>query len=473
MIIYLIKLIACSGLLYLVYLLLLQKQKLLFFNRFYLLAILPVAIIAPLLQVTLPDFISDFFHFVPDPAPVYTTSAPTAVAAAQEPILYSTTFLWLIYTLVTGTLFIKDLYSYKKFLAYLRRATATDRQSIYSISGLQTPFSFFKRIYVPHEAYRQGQLDAAIIAHEQAHVDQKHSIDVLLMQVASIVFWFNPLVYLIRHAIRQNHEYLADDAVIRHHERSSYQHLIIQWSMSTPDINALPASNFNFLTTKKRLIMLQKKTNRGKLLLMPVLTLFLTAAISLLFSAHVNAQQKDPAKTAKGAPSTAPAQSQAVKNPGQPKKTMTKEDVAHFPELTKSGGGRKKTMKTQAPVPKEVTIEAVPKIEEVYVKTAPKIEAVYIEDSQTKKPMRINLSTNVNTDVSATTMTNANGAANANVQKTQSIAAQESVYLQTDDNGAVTITRTPITEPRIVLRGKRSSEARASSLPKEVSRTKK
>ncbi|MDR2275444.1 MAG: hypothetical protein LBF27_31345 [Sphingobacterium sp.] len=472
MIIYLIKLIACSGLLYLVYLLLLQQQKLLFFNRFYLLAILPVAIIAPLLQVTLPDFISDFFHFVPDPAPVYRTSAPTAVAA-QEPILYSTTFLWLIYTLVAGTLFIKDLFNYKKFLAYLRRARATDRQSIYSISGLQTPFSFFKRIYVPHEAYRQGQLDAAIIAHEQAHVDQKHSIDVLLMQVASIVFWFNPLVYLIRHAIRQNHEYLADDAVIRHHERSSYQHLIIQWSMSTSDINALPASNFNFLTTKKRLIMLQKKTNRGKLLLMPVLTLFLTAAISLLFSAHVNAQQKDPAKTAKGAPSTAPAQSQAVKSPGQPKKTMTKEDVAHFPEPTKSGGGRKKTMKTQAPVPKEVTIEAVPKIEEVYVKTAPKIEAVYIEDSQTKKPMRINLSTNVNTDVSATTMTNANGAANANVQKTQSIAAQESVYLQTDDNGAVTITRTPITEPRIVLRGKRSSEARASSLPKEVSRTKK
>lgn len=226
--------------------------------------------------------------------------------------------------------------------------------------------------------------------------------------------------------------------------------------------------------------MLQKKTNIGKLLLMPVLTLFLTAAISLLFSAHVNAQQKDPAKTAKGAPSTAPTQSQAVKSPGQPKaigsqpgqpkKTMTKEDVAHFPEPTKSGGGRKKTMKTHAPVPKEVTIEAVSKIEEVYIKTAPKIKAVYIEDSQTKKPMRINLSTNVNTDISATTMTNANGAANANVQKTQSIAAQESVYLQTDDKGAVTITRTPITEPRIVLRG--SSEARASSLPKEVSRTK-
>ncbi len=410
MIIYLGKLIACSGLLYLVYISLLQQQKLLVFNRFYLLAIIPIALFAPLVQTALPSFIPDFFHFnrvQPEVAPEHMELAITTPAAVQqEPLISTNTAIFLAYLLIAITLLIRYIASYKKFSSYISRASATDNPSIYSIHGLKTPFSFFRRIYVPRGAYLQGEIEASIIAHEQAHADQRHSIDVMLMQLMRIVLWFNPLIYLIDRAVRQNHEYLADDAVVQVYERASYQHLIIQWSMSSPDINALPASNFNFLTTKKRLIMLQKRTNSGKLLLMPALTLLLTTAISLLFSTHVEAQKTTPAKTEKTEPAKPAKTPPTSKKPGapkavserpnpprradapamEPKKNATpKEETIRFPEPKKTGGNSKKTMKNKPPM-----------LEEVKVETAPKIEEVYVENVKFQEPKRINVNGNAN-----------------------------------------------------------------------------
>ncbi|ULT27245.1 M56 family metallopeptidase [Sphingobacterium sp. E70] len=159
-------------------------------------------------------------------------TAPAAVQ--QEPLISTNTVIFLVYLLIAIALLVRYIVSYKKFSSYISRASATDNPSIYSIHGLKTPFSFFRRIYVPRGAYLQGEIEASIIAHEQAHADQRHSIDVMLMQFMRIVLWFNPLVYLIDRAVRQNHEYLADDAVVQVYERASYQHLIIQWSMSSP-----------------------------------------------------------------------------------------------------------------------------------------------------------------------------------------------------------------------------------------------
>ncbi|WP_343564647.1 M56 family metallopeptidase [Sphingobacterium sp.] len=422
MIIYLGKLIACSGLLYLVYIFLLQQQKLLVFNRFYLLTIIPIALFAPLLQTALPSFIPDFFYFNglrPEVVPENSEAAITAPAAVpQQPIISTYTVIFLVYLSITIVLLIKYILSYKKFLTYIDRATVTDNPSIYSIHGLKTPFSFLSRIYVPRRAYLQGEIEASIIAHEQAHVDQRHSIDVVVMQFIRVILWFNPLVYLIDRAVRQNHEYLADDAVVQVYERTSYQHLIIQWSLVSPDINALPASNFNYLTTKKRLIMLQKRTNSGKLLLMPALTLLLTTAISLLFSTPVEAQKTTPAKTEKTEPAKPAMTPPATRQPGAPKavskrpdppkaerlpaaepmkNAAQKKETIHFQEPKKTGRNGKKTMKNRPPMLEEV-------------KVAPKIEEVVLEDVQIKEPKRINVNGNKNGNSIG------NGNANENVK---------------------------------------------------------
>ncbi|MDF2517642.1 MAG: hypothetical protein K0R59_2938 [Sphingobacterium sp.] len=444
MIMYLGKLIACSGLLYLVYIFLLQQQKLLVFNRFYLLTIIPIALFAPLLQTALPSFIPDFFHFndlQPEVVPEHMEAVVTAPAAvSQEPIISTSTAIFLVYLMIAVVLLIKYILSYKKFLIYIHRASATDNASIYSIHGLKTPFSFLRRIYVPRRAYLQGEIAASIIAHEQAHVDQRHSIDVVVMQFARVVLWFNPLVYLIDRAVRQNHEYLADDAVVQVYERTSYQHLIIQWSMASPDINALPASNFNYLTTKKRLIMLQKRTNSRKLLLMPALTLLLTTAISLLFSTHVEAQKTTPAKTEKTEPAKPAMTPPASKKPGAPKavskrldppkREMTPamkpkkspahqtEETIHFPEPKKTSRNSKKIMKNKPPM-----------LEEVKVEKAPKIEEVILEDVQIKEPKRINVNGNTNGNGNATDNGNSGGDSRGKHQKPKQVTMRGTAHV--------------------------------------------
>ncbi|MCS4229174.1 M56 family metallopeptidase [Sphingobacterium sp. BIGb0165] len=463
MIIYLGKLIACSGLLYLVYIFLLQQHKLLVFNRFYLLAIIPIALFAPLLQTALPSFIPDFFHFnrvQPEVVPENMELVITAPAAVpQEPLISTNTAIFLAYLLIAIVLLIKYLLSYKKFSTYIDRAAATDNPSIYSIHGLKTPFSFFRRIYVPRGAYLQGEIEASIIAHEQAHVDQRHSIDVIVMQFMRVILWFNPMVYLIDRAVRQNHEYLADDAVVQVYERASYQHLIIQWSMSSPDINALPASNFNFLTTKKRLIMLQKRTNSGKLLLMPALTLLLTTAISLLFSTHVEAQKTTPAKTEKTEPAKPAMTPPASKKPGAPKAVSEqpnpprradapamepkknaapkeetvrfpepkkspaapKEKTVRFPEPKKTDGSSKKTTGSKPPVPKEVKLDPAP----------PKIEEVTLENVQIQEPKRVNVNGNGNSSGNGNANTNGNTNGNVKFQEPKHVTMRATANVST------------------------------------------
>jgi len=492
MIIYLGKLIACSGLLYLVYISLLQQHKLLAFNRFYLLAIIPIALFAPLVQTALPSFIPDFFHFnrvQPEVVPEHIELAITAPAAVpQESLISTNTAIFLAYLLIAIVLLIRYIVSYKKFSSYIGRASATNNPSIYSIYGLKTPFSFFRRIYVPHGAYLQGEIEASIIAHEQAHVDQRHSIDVMLMQFMRIVLWFNPMVYLIDRAVRQNHEYLADDAVVQVYERASYQHLIIQWSMSSPDINALPASNFNFLTTKKRLIMLQKKTNSGKLLLMPALTLLLTTAISLLFSTHVEAQKTTPAKTEKTEPAKPAMTPPASKKPGAPKavserpnppkremvptmkpkksSTSQKEDTVRFPEPKKTDGSSRKTTGNEPPMREEVKVEVASKKVETAnapaskegvrlwtikntstdkaMKEAPaKIEEVNVENVKFQEPKRINVSETANVIITTSMK--------SNVQVNDPNAVT-TVKTGTATSGSAKVTEIRSTEPNTITK---------------------
>jgi len=433
MMLYIGKLIACSGLFYLIYWSLLRNKKLLVFNRFYLLGIIPLSVIIPLIQIVVPF---DIPLLLNDGNNAGLPGEPTNIQQTTDSALLHNYYVdWyniilLVYAIVSIALLLKQLSLYRKFLAYIHSATQTDEKSIYCLNGLKTPFSFFQKIYVPKEAYQQEIIDPSIIAHERAHANQYHSIDVLFMQLMSILLWFNPFIYLIQKSIRQTHEYLADHAVVKIHEKLKYQHLIIEWSMSTPDINTLPASNFNFLTTKKRLIMLQKRTSRGSLLLMPGLTLLLTVAISTLFSTHVEAQKTTPTKTEKAKPTEPATVPPASKQPGipkaneiqpkspkkemappmksQPSATSRQEDKIHFlPPKKKPASSRK-----SPEIIDEVRVERVkfaepqkepapskkasPIVEEV--KVVPKIEEVRVEDIQLRQPKRINVAANVNSN---------------------------------------------------------------------------
>src|SRR5690606_8580264 len=76
------------------------------------------------------------------------------------------------------------------------------------------PHSFFQYIFVNKQAYKNEAIDSNILKHEAVHGKQWHSVDVLFIELIQVFFWFNPLIFLYKEAIKLNHEYLADAAVL-------------------------------------------------------------------------------------------------------------------------------------------------------------------------------------------------------------------------------------------------------------------
>jgi hypothetical protein len=118
------------------------------------------------------------------------------------------------------------------------------------------------------------------VDHETVHVQQKHTIDVLITEVICILNWYNPFAWLIKKAVRENLEFIADEAVIRKGiDKKNYQYLLLK---VTGDIPSSISSSFKFSSLKNRIVMMNtSKTSRFHLfkfvLLVPMIMLLLLA----------------------------------------------------------------------------------------------------------------------------------------------------------------------------------------------------
>lgn len=123
------------------------------------------------------------------------------------------------------------------------------------------PFSFFRWIFVYRESPETDDMEE-ILVHEGAHVRQWHSVDVLLMEIITIVCWWNPFAWLMRSEVLQNLEYLADRKVVESgFAVREYQYHLIGLS-SLPDREGL-INHFNLSYLKKRIIMMNRKRTSG------------------------------------------------------------------------------------------------------------------------------------------------------------------------------------------------------------------
>lgn len=142
------------------------------------------------------------------------------------------------------------------------------------ISKAVNPFSFWRTIYVNPEFHEAAEL-RSILEHEQVHVKQLHTLDVLLAELSTIFYWFNPGVWLMRKAIKANLEFITDQQVIQSGiDSKEYQYALLKINIMPQ--NPLPVNNFHFLTIKKRIAMINKKpsgriTLGGYLLLLPAI----------------------------------------------------------------------------------------------------------------------------------------------------------------------------------------------------------
>jgi TonB family protein len=119
-----------------------------------------------------------------------------------------------------------------------------------------TPFSFFNYIFINADAYNEED-NARIMLHEQIHVQQRHSWDLIFVELASILLWFNPILILYKRSLQVIHEYLADHRVLQHgFEQGAYLNLLLR-QLTLQNVWML-GHHFNYLLTKNRFKMLKK-----------------------------------------------------------------------------------------------------------------------------------------------------------------------------------------------------------------------
>lgn len=119
------------------------------------------------------------------------------------------------------------------------------------------PFSFLNKIYVNKEQHLDAELKD-IFKHEDIHVKGLHSLDILLFEMILVCCWYNPFVWLMRKAIRQNLEFLTDQQVLdKGIDKQTYQYSLLNVSKKGTSVGL--SNQFNFKLLKRRIMMMNKK----------------------------------------------------------------------------------------------------------------------------------------------------------------------------------------------------------------------
>lgn len=134
------------------------------------------------------------------------------------------------------------------------RPAVLQGQAVRTLAGAVSPFSFWQTIYLNPAQHPAPEL-AAVLRHEQVHVRQWHTLDVLLAHVALAAAWCNPAAWLLRRALLDNLEYLADHAALQTGlDRQAYQYSLLR--LSTGAAGPSFVSHFTFPTLKNRISMM-------------------------------------------------------------------------------------------------------------------------------------------------------------------------------------------------------------------------
>ena len=282
---YIYKMIALSAIFILLYFVFLEKEKNHRFKRFYLLSSALFSVLVPLLSIP--------YGSIEVVESISQNNAELMILPETklvEPSIFTKeNLLWAIYIVGFSLLFLKFSWGIFKLIKDIKFSEKI-KQDHYQFILKQnkfTPYSFWNAIFLNKSDFLEGKIDYKIILHEKAHVNQKHSIDVIFIEIMLCVFWFNPAFYFYRKAIVTNHEFLADEVVLsQNNDIISYQKLILDELISEKILFTHP---FNLHNTKKRIVMMTNKLTK-----IAKLKSYLTLPISaLLFFAFV---EKVPAK---------------------------------------------------------------------------------------------------------------------------------------------------------------------------------
>ncbi|MEN2414214.1 M56 family metallopeptidase [Flavobacterium mesophilum] len=265
----------------------LEREKMHRFNRFFLLFSIVFSLVIP--------FVS--FEIVKE-IPVNVSNQ----IAVNQPIIqmqnvveetnYKLIFLWSLYVFVTLMLAIRFGTNIKNFATKISQNPAVDfkNSKLILVEEEILPYTFLNYIFVNANDYKNQNVEAELYTHELVHVTQKHTLDILFIEFLKTVFWFNPIFLFYKKAIQLNHEFLADQEIVEtYNDVPFYQNLLLQKGSGNQTIYL--ASNLNYLVTKKRLIMMKKRTSKNTAFLKKIAALPVAMTLMSLLCIETVAQE--------------------------------------------------------------------------------------------------------------------------------------------------------------------------------------
>ncbi|MFB6318275.1 N-acetylmuramoyl-L-alanine amidase [Saccharicrinis sp. FJH54] len=254
------------GIAILLYYTLLKSLKNFVFIRFFLLAALVLSLIVPTMNIrvnNMPSIIKEFRMSSSDKNQIQKDVVQNEEILLRDVDNFELTekqkFL-IIYFLIVSVFLIR-------FVFNLMLILLSTRNRCIKVNGLKMivkekrikPYSFLNYLFISSHDLKNDASASILIQHERVHIKQFHSLDIILVELIKCTFWFNPLIWVFKRIMVLNHEYLADDGVVKSGtDREKYFNCLINSSIKKQSYQLV--SGFNFTQTKNRIRMVNRKS---------------------------------------------------------------------------------------------------------------------------------------------------------------------------------------------------------------------
>jgi len=286
---FLLKSTACLTIFLVFYKLMLERESIHHFKRFFLLVALITSFIIPNLVFT--EYVDAKPTITNSTTPITDLVSDAAMVKSipQASIIDWQLLLWTIYALGVvgfGLRFIANLLQIRLRIKKHPKFKENFVTKVFLNQSLP-PHTFLNYIFLNQKQYEENSIPQQVLLHEETHAKQRHSLDIIFIELAQVIIWFNPLIYFFKSSIKLNHEFLADSAVIKKEQNhSQYQNTILSYLSNGRHQSVGIANAINYSSIKKRFTVMKTNTSKKSSVFRSLLLLPLLALMLFGFSEH-------------------------------------------------------------------------------------------------------------------------------------------------------------------------------------------
>ena len=243
------------------YLLILKNETDFRIQRMFLLSGILISLTFPLLHIQFDNSVVPSLRRLVPPSllPEIVVESSGVASGANSIATFHETWMYIGILYGGGTLFflIRFLTRFSKLVAFLGKSQplTAGRLKIVESNDSTPTFSFFNVIVIGDSQALSPEEKKKVILHETIHVHGYHSLDILLVNMLAIFFWFNPFLRVYKKIFVQLHEFEADARAVENHDVNEYCNLLAKVALESAGFKL--ANHFNNSLTLKRIQMMK------------------------------------------------------------------------------------------------------------------------------------------------------------------------------------------------------------------------